>query len=219
MSIKIAIVDDHELFVEGIEFILSSIPDFDVQFTCNDGETLLLKIQDHSPDILLLDLEMQPMDGMAVVQELKSNYPETRIIVLTMHSEPELIAYLMKQGVNGYLLKDTKSNEFEQAIRKVYSDGHYFNDQVSMALLSEMQNKKRNPKPQLGPNVHLTSREMEVLELIAQELTTQEIGEKLFLSPKTVEGHRKSLLQKFHAKNSTGLVIKAIEKKILDIKS
>lgn len=216
-NIKLAIVDDHQLFVDGIKSILESIADFEVIFTCNDGPSTINALSNHSIDILLLDLEMKPMDGMQVFHEVKEHHPNINVIILTMHEEPELIAHLMRDGISAYLMKDTKKLEFESAIRKVYRDGLYFNDHVSMALLKETLHKNRNKKPKIGPNVHLTSREVEVLELIAREFTTQEIGEKLFLSPKTVEGHRKSLLQKFHAKNSTGLIIKAIEKDILSV--
>ncbi len=218
MSIKIAIVDDHHLFLEGIQSILGRIDGFEVALGVTSGQELLDRIEEQQVDIVLLDLEMEPLNGIEVFEQLHEKHPHIKVIILTMHSEPELISHLMKAGVNGYLLKDTGKAEFERAINKVYHDGHYFNENVSKAMLEALQNKSMARKPQLGDHIYLTPRELEVLDLIAQECTTQEIADKLFLSPKTIEGHRKNLLGKFNVKNTAGLIIKAIEKKIISIK-
>ena len=218
MSIKIGIVDDHHLFLEGIQSLLDTIDNFDVVLAVTSGSTLLNRLAEQQVDILLLDLEMEPMNGIETFQQLREDHPQIKVIILTMHSEPELISHLMKAGVNGYLLKDTNTAEFEMAINKVHQEGLYFNENVSKAMLEALQTRSPAKKPSLGNQVYLTPREMEVLELIAKEYTTQEIAQRLFLSPKTIEGHRKSLLSKFHVKNTAGLIIKAIEKKIITVK-
>lgn len=218
MSIKIGIVDDHYLFLEGIQSILDTIDNFEVVLAVTSGPSLFNQLEKKQVDILLLDLEMEPSNGIDIFHQLHEDHPGIKVIILTMHSEPELISHLMKAGVNGYLLKDTNKAEFEMAINTVYLKGHYFNENVSKAMLEALQTRSMAKKPQLGNHLYLTSREMEVLELIAKEYTTQEIAQKLFLSPKTIEGHRKSLLSKFNVKNTAGLIIKAIEKKIISVK-
>lgn len=217
MSIRMAIVDDHHLFLEGIVSILNSIEGIEVVISTTEGKALLTAIDKEPVDIVLLDLEMEPMDGLEVFKVLQEKHQNIKVIILSMHSENEIIAHLMKEGVNGYLLKETTAAEFEKCIKSVYQNGTYFNDTVSSAMLKSMQQTNRIKKPQIGNNIHLTTREVEVLELIAQEFTTQEIGEKLFLSPKTVEGHRQNLLSKFDVKNTAGLIMKAIANKLIKV--
>ncbi|MGB3467944.1 MAG: response regulator transcription factor [Cyclobacteriaceae bacterium] len=213
-TIRIALADDHDLFREGIQSIIQKMDNIELILQAASGLELLSELKNIEVDLILMDLQMKDMDGIEATKKVMELYPDVKIIILTMHNEERMITYMMETGANGYLLKSTKKDELELAIRNTYLNGFYFNDQVSQALLSGL--KRRNPsKPTFNLAKTLSSREAEVLELICQELTTQEIADKLFISHRTVEGHRKKLIEKFHVKNTTGLVIKAFKEGLI----
>ncbi|WP_109298808.1 response regulator transcription factor [Aquimarina sp. AU474] len=215
-TIKLGLVDDHHLFREGIKSILKKISDFSLVLEAVSGNDLLKKLNVITPDVILLDLEMEDMNGVDATLKLKEEYPDIKIIILTMHKEERMTSYLMEIGANGYLLKDTNQQELEEAIRSVCEKGIYFNPFVSEAVLKGLKNKSQKP-PSIGKNYQLTSRELEVMELIAKEFTTGEIAEQLFLSTRTVEGHRKNLISKLGVKNTAGLIMKAVKDKIISV--
>jgi len=214
--ITVGIADDHSLFREGIRLILRDFDNIELTLEAENGRDLLTKLKNGIPDVLLLDLEMPEMDGIETLKTLKSDaaYYEIKVIILTMHKEERMITYLMELGANGYIMKDTEPREIEQAIRTVYEEGFYFSDEVSHAMLQGLKQKTKKP-PKIGDNYHLTEREKEVLKLIAKGLTTAEIGEKLFISTRTVEGHRKNLLSKLGARNTASLIMKAIKEGLI----
>ena len=214
--IKVAITDDHKLFREGIRFLVEQMEGVSMIFETSSGDQLLKKLESEEPDILLLDLDMPGMDGIDVLKEVKSLFPEVKVIILTMYNDPKIMAYLMELGANSYLLKDTSASELEMAIYHVYREGYYFNREVSQAMLSGLK-KQEQKKPTLKNNVSLTAREAEVLELICKEHTAKEIAEKLFISPRTAEGHRRSLIEKLGVKNTAGLIVKAIKEGIIEV--
>lgn len=208
-DIKIAIADDHALFREGLVGILNSFEDFDVICEVGSGNELLQYLHVQLPDVVLLDLKMPGMDGIQVTENLKSLHPSIKVIILTMHHQEDFILHMLNLGVNAYLLKDTSSKELREAITATHQRDYYFDDRVSKVMLQGLR-KKHLHKPKLDIQTRLTPREEEVLELICREYTTPEIAEKLFVSQRTVESHRKNLLEKLGAKNTAGLVIKAI---------
>ncbi len=216
--ITVGIVDDHSLFREGVKLIIRDFEGIEATLEAENGRSLLMKLKNDIPDVVLLDLEMAVMDGVETIKELKANpdYQELKVIILSMHKEERMIAYLMELGANGYLMKDSQPSDFELAIRTVCKDDYYFNDHVSQAMLSSLRNKTKNA-PKIGADYHLTAREIEVLQLITQGFTTQEIGEKLFLSTRTIEGHRKNLISKMGVRNTASLVVKAVKEKLVDI--
>jgi DNA-binding NarL/FixJ family response regulator len=216
--INVGIADDHLLFREGIRLIIDDYENTQLTLEAENGQDLLTKLQNNTPDVILLDLEMPKMDGVETLKYLIENsiYPDLKIIVLTMHKEARMIAYLMELGANGYLMKDAEPAEFEEAIRTVYEEGHYFNESVSQAMLKSLKDKS-GKVPTLKNNYQLTSREMEVLQLIAKGLTTSEIGEKLFLSKRTIEGHRKNLISKLGARNTATLIVKAVKEGLISL--
>lgn len=214
---KIALVDDHHLFREGIKHLLKGITGVELTMESGNGKDFLMRVDEVQPDVLLLDLEMPTLNGLDTLKELKGKNPdgtnkhvEVSVIVLTMHEDMQMISYAMEIGASGYLLKDTTLNELANAIKSVTETGFYFNSSVSQALLSGVKSKSKKPM-KLGVNLELTRREEEVLELVCQEMTTGEIAEKLFISKRTVEGHRKNLTEKFGVKNTAGLIMKAIK--------
>lgn len=214
--ISIALADDHKLFREGIRYLLENMDSVTMIFEAANGKELLEMVKEEQPDIILLDLEMPEMDGITALKILKADYPRIGVIILTMYNDDKMISHLMEQGANGYLLKNTNQEELELAIKSVSEKGFYFNDYMAKAMLTGLKSQNQK-KPALKNSVELTSREMEVLELICQELTTKEIADKLFISHRTAEGHRKNLIDKFGVKNTAGLIIKAIKEGIITI--
>lgn len=211
-NINVGIADDHRLFREGIRMIVSEMQGIALCLEASDGEELLDQLVTASVDILLLDLEMKKINGLETLKKIRELYPDLKVVILSMYTEPRMISHLMKLGANGYLIKDTQKNELEKAIREVSHKGIYFNDYVSNSLLMGV--KTKNDRSALSGQ--LSPRELEVLSLICAELTTQEIAEKLFISERTVEGHRKNLCTKLNVKNTAGLVKKAIMLKFID---
>lgn len=213
-TIKTALVDDHALFREGITLLLSRVDEIELIFDVSSGEELMEKLKTKIPDVLLLDLDMPGMNGIDTYKMVHDRYPEVRVLVLTMHKEERMIAYLMELGVNGYLLKDTDREELTKAIVTVCEEGMYFNDRTAQAMLGGLKRKTKTP-PKLGQEIILSRREQQVLELIAEGFSNKEIGEKLFISTRTVDGHRTSLLQKFNVHNTAKLIMEAVRKGFL----
>ena len=214
--IKIAIADDHQLFREGLRFILETNSSFRVIIDASNGLELINALESQTPDAILMDLKMPVLDGVETIKEIKLRYPAIKIIVLTMHHEEEYILQLLDLGANGYLLKNTSSQEVFTAIKNVITKDYYFTDYVTTVMLRRIKNQV---KPTNLENGHpaLTKREQEILKLICQEFTTSEIAEKLFISDRTVESHRKSLLEKLNSKNTAGLVFRALKFQIIDL--
>ncbi|MBO6763264.1 MAG: response regulator transcription factor, partial [Roseivirga sp.] len=129
--IKIAIADDHKLFREGLRFLMDQMDDLEVVFEASNGKELLEQMENHEPDVLLLDLDMPEVDGLEALKQLRPKFPNLGIIILTMHSDSKMVAYLMELGANSYLLKDTSPEEFRKAISSVIQEGFYFNKMVS----------------------------------------------------------------------------------------
>lgn len=207
--IRIAIADDHQLFRAGIIMILREDPNFLIVQQASNGEELLNGIIDSRPDVILLDLEMPVLSGRETLLEIHKINPDIRVLILTMHNNEAFILQMMELGANGYLIKNTDPDEVVQAIYKVVQSEYYFSDKVSLAMLQRMSNTEVELRNQLTEQ-ELSKREIEVLLLICQERTTVEIGEALFLSPKTIEGYRKVLMDKTGAKNMAGLVLFAV---------
>lgn len=213
-KITIGIVDDHTLFREGITSLVHKMPSISLAFDVDSAQGLFAQLSQMTPDVLLLDLELEGSDGIEITKRLKIEFPDVKIIILTMHKEARMIAYLMEIGANAYLLKDTDRQELEEAIIAVYTEGIYLNSLVSKVILKELKSKSTGV-PSIGNRFGITPREMDILILIAEELTTAEMAERLFLSKRTVEGYRKTLLSKLGAKNSAGLMLKAIKENII----
>nr|WP_293836922.1 response regulator transcription factor [uncultured Arsenicibacter sp.] len=217
-KIKLALCDDHNLFRVGMATILSQVPDFELILEASNGQELIDKVPRKTPDVVLLDLQMPVLDGTATADWLRENYPLIKIVVLTMHDEDRMVLHLLEKGVSGYLLKDAEPDEVELAIRKVIDEGVYLNEFVSKAMLRKMTNRTtvvKQPSTFYNSKVLLSEREKEVLKLICEGLSTAEISEKLFLSPRTVEGHRLRILEKTGTKNTAGMVAYAFKNNLV----
>ena len=212
--IKVMIVDDHQVLIDGIKSILTTVDDIVVVAEAQRGQQALQLVQDLEIDIVLLDINMPEMDGMETCKRLLELQPALRIIALTMHQEYTFIQNMLDQGAQGYLLKSSGREEIILAIRQVNNNLSYLNSDVTTTLLDGMRRKSHTKQPKSG--IRLTNREREVLHLIVKGLTTIEIAGQLFVSATTAETHRKNLLRKMDVRNTAGLVRVAYEKKLLD---
>lgn len=218
-SIKLGIVDDQILFLKGLKMLVNNFKDIELVLEAFNGNDLLNALKDCQPDVLLMDLKMPGMDGIEATRKVRELYPDIKIILLSMHNDEQLIAHLMKIGANGYLVKNEQPAIVEAAIHTVMEKGFYFNDYVSKAMMSSMQkaNRKFNPEASLHDRVDFTKRELEVLNLICKEHTTTEVAKQLFISQRTVETHRKNLLEKSGVRNMAGLVVFAMKNGLVDL--
>lgn len=214
-NIRIALADDHKLIRSGIATILNAEPSFTVVQQASNGKELLDGLKTYNPDVVLLDLEMPVMSGKETLESIRKVDNELRVLILTMHQNNAFIVQMMELGANGYLVKDADPKEVTEAIHKVYTNNYFFSERVSLAMLGGLSQTDKNSHSKL-PGHDLTEREIEVLRLICQERTTTEIGEALFLSAKTIEGHRKTLMDKTGARNMAGLVLFAVRNGLIE---
>ena len=208
-TIKIGLADDEELFRRGIAFILERESDFEVIFEAEDGQKLLdaLEVANPLPDIVLTDLKMPTLNGIEATREVVKKYPSVKVIALTSYNTRAFIANMVDIGAAAFLVKNSNPKTVKHTIREVMKRGFYYNYQVMQIIHDELQGASHRTVINAD---ELTSREKEVLQLICSQLTTQEIADKLFISPRTVEGHRNNLLHKTGSKNVAGLVLFAI---------
>lgn len=210
-KIKVGLTDDHELMRAGLAQILEATNEIQVVFEASNGIELLECLEKYTVDVVLLDLEMPIMDGRDVLPKVIALYPDLKVLILSMHDSNSFIVNMMEHGAAGYLLKDMPPSEVIKAVKTVKNDGLYFNAKVSRALLAGLPGSKMTIDSKQHVKETLNERELDVLRLICEEYTTTEIGEKLFLSPKTIEGYRKQLLEKTGVKNVAGLAIFAVK--------
>jgi DNA-binding NarL/FixJ family response regulator len=216
-NIKVAIADDHKIFRSGVINTLTPYGNIDVIFEAEDGVQLLQMMKAQQPDVILMDLKMPNMDGIEATKKVREQHANIRIIVLTMYEDDNFIVHLIESGANAYLLKNAEPGEIYEAICTTHEKGFYFNENVNLALLKKVMHKnKQQFKPTFRNEVQLTDREMEVLRLICNEYTTQQISKEIFLSPRTVEGLRQKLLEKTGAKNIVGLVMHAFRNGLIE---
>ncbi len=218
-TIKLALADDERLFAEGLRRILSVEADLQVIHLAADGSELLEQLESSEayPDVFLLDLRMKPLDGLGTMEALKKKDPEVRVIVLSTHYQESFLGYMVKLGVSAFLPKDVDPDHLVRVIRKVHEQGLFLSEENVGAIRDQLISGKRFETPSWQQQEKLTKRENEVLKLICDQYTNAEIAEKLFLSIRTVEGHRNNLLAKTGAKNTVGLVMYALLNGIVNV--
>lgn len=213
-KIRVAIVDDQQLFRKAIAGILAGNEDFELVADAENGQAFLdvLRQTEQVPEIVLVDLEMPRMNGMELNEQLHRLYPSVKTIILTVFKQERFISKMIDEGANGYLAKNCDMEELVLAIKTVHKTGFYFNADCMNALRNA--SAYRNKKLTNVNNIHidLTEREQEILLLICKEYTNAEIAEALYISMRTVEGHRNNLLAKTGCRNTAGLAIFAINR-------
>jgi DNA-binding NarL/FixJ family response regulator len=211
--ITIALIDDQRLFRESLGNLIREIPGISCLYQCDGGAEFLAAIGKEGaavPEVILLDLEMPGMNGIELNQLLQIKYPAIKVIILSVHAQEKLIASLIREGADGYLTKNCDRTELAEALEMVHRHGYYIN---KMTLEAIRNHARLTPAPIRNSNgipIDLTKRETEILSLICYEYSNEEIAARLYLSPRTVEGHRLSLAQKIGCKNTAGLVIFAV---------
>ena len=212
-KIKIALIDDEQLILEGVKLLLSNEQNISVNLTADNGPDFIKNLEDLSendfPDIALIDVQMQPMNGFELVGILKEKYPDLKIIILSSHYKSSILGYMVKLGVSAFLPKNSDKKTFIDAITMVFKNGVFFTAEDHQMLFTYM-NSSSKKKSLFEMEDELSEREKDVVRLICQEHTNNEIAEKLFISPRTVESHRQRVLEKIGAKNTVGIVIYAI---------
>ncbi|MEZ4771536.1 MAG: response regulator transcription factor [Bacteroidia bacterium] len=214
--IQIALADDETLFRKGMRILIESFDGMKIILEAGNGKELLAQLAtlNSLPDILLLDLNMPEMNGVETAKALSHRYPEIRIIVLSSFFTKAFILNMIEIGASGYLPKNSMPEAVETAIREVYSKGFAYNDKVLEVMRDSM---VKRSKPKISFTADLSEREKEVLQLICEQYTAAEIADKLFISIRTVDGHRNNLLQKLNCRNTAGLVVCAIQNELVDI--
>ncbi|MCP9750216.1 response regulator transcription factor [Ferruginibacter sp. HRS2-29] len=214
-QIKVAIADDHKIFRKGV--ILSLRPYANIRFVmeADNGEDLIQKVPDSLPDVILCDLKMPIKDGIDATKVITKNYPNIRVIILTMYEDERFVGHLMDCGAAGYLLKSTDPAEIRRAIMDVMRTGFYLNPFVNKVLIKKNYSKQKF-NPSLTTEVVLSDREKEVLTLVCMEFTATEIAQKMSISARTVEAIKDRLMERFGVKNSVGLVFYAMKNQLID---
>jgi DNA-binding NarL/FixJ family response regulator len=208
------ITDDHGIFRQGLKIALGDDPALLCIGEAGNGRELLALLQHQQPDVILLDLKMPVMDGMEATQEIRRLYPEVKILILTMHEDDHLVLHLLEAGANGYLIKNADPDEIKLALHACKENGVYFSDYVSSLMLRSIIQKNK-PAAQFKEEASLNEREREVLTLICEGQTAVEIGNRIFISPRTVEKIKTNLYEKTGAKNNAGLIMYAVKKGIV----
>ena len=203
--IRILLADDHKMIIDGLQSMLASVEEIEVVGEAFTGTEVLKKVKQNQVDIILMDINMPELDGILTTQKVKKEYPETKVLILTMYNKPEFIRNLLEAGASGYILKNTGREELLEAIKQISNGQNYFGREVTKTVMESLRGTPRNT------TFNLTKREKEVLRLIVQECTTSEIADQLFISTHTVETHRKNLLSKLNVKNTAGLVKYALD--------
>ena len=215
-KIKILLVDDHQTIKDGIRAILKDVETIEVAAEASNGEEAITLLKDNPYDMVLMDINMPKVDGIEATTFINKNFNDVKVLALTMHDDDEYILKMLQAGALGYILKTTGQQELVDAIKTVAKGESYFTQEVSSVLLGQFVKKKKTAEKKKYKEVPLTSREKEILKLIAEEYTNQEIADKLFISPRTVDTHRRNLLLKLEVKNTAGLVRYAFKSGLIE---
>ena len=215
-NIKILVADDHQLVIDGIKSLLEDTEGIVVVVVATNGKEAVAKLESKEVDIVLMDMDMPVMNGYDATGIISDKYPHIKVIALTMYNEKSLIQKMMDAGVSGYILKNIGKEELEQAIRIVNEGGEYYSSEIPITLSRPTPIEILSEKQQVTSFNQLTRREIEVLKLIAQGLSNSAIGEKLFISPRTVDTHRTNLMKKLEVHNIAGLIRLAIQNSLVE---
>ncbi len=206
--IKVILVDDHAIMRDGIRNLLQEESDIEVIGEADNGRQAVKISIEKNPDIVITDIAMHDMNGIEATRQIKKENPDIKIIALSGHSERQIVIGVFRAGASGYLLKESTSTELVEAIRTVYRGHNYLSQKISDIVLQELSDIKRDSE-EIGADL-LTSRENEILQLIAEGNATKRIAEVLFISPKTVESHRANIMEKLNIRNLPELTKYAI---------
>ena len=217
-QLTLLIVDDHKIFRDGLKLLLKQFPFVGEIEEASDGKEFLDGLESGFPGIVLMDINMPVVGGIEATKEALKRYPELKIIVLTTFHDEDYVEQMMMAGVEGYMLKRSTSEEFEEALLKVKNGGNYFSDEIIRTVSRNLQ-RLRNEADRISSLPEFTPREQEVLELICQGYNNDQIADRIHISSKTVEKHKSNLFQKTHSGNTVNLIIYAFKNELVDLHS
>jgi DNA-binding NarL/FixJ family response regulator len=217
--VRVLIVDDHALFRRGLQMVLEGETDIDVVGEAGDGQEAIERAESTTPDVVLMDVRMPKQSGIEATRTIKDTLPSTKILMLTISDEEADLYEAIKAGASGYLLKEISIEEVADAVRAVHAGQSLISPSMASKLLNEFAAmvKRRDERAQV-PGPRLTSRELEVLKLVAKGLNNRDIGQELFISENTVKNHVRNILEKLHLHSRMEAVVYAVREKLLDIK-
>lgn len=208
---KILIVDDHQMFIDGIKSILRKQDTYKVVAEALNGFNALEIIKSQDIDILITDISMPEMSGIELTRKVKELYPQIKVLVVSMHNDLSIVSEILSAEAEGYILKNTGKKELTDALTKITNDGTFYSNDVLSVMLQLV-------KPEIKKQVEirqLSEREIEVLKLIADELSSEQIAEKLFISKRTVDTHRINIMTKTNSKTLVGLIKYAVRNSLI----
>src|SRR5258708_24346501 len=215
-KIRLGIADDHKIFRNGLKATLEDYENFDLVLEASNGKQLIAQLNTITPDVILMDIKMPELDGIQTTAYVKQHYDKIKVLALSMFNEDKYIVDMMKAGASGYLLKNAEPEEIIEAISTVFQKDYYFNEHLSITLIKQLAG---NTQPGSSPQnlADFNEREIEVLKLVCQEHSNQEIADIICLSVRTVEAYRARLFEKTKSKNLVGLVLFAIKTEIINL--
>ena len=215
MKTKILLVDDHKILRDGLCSLAKGYPDMDVVGEAADGRTAIRLVQELSPDVVIMDISMPDLNGIDATRRINSDYPDVKIIALSMHYDKQFVSEIFKAGASGYLIKDSAFDELEHAIRVVMDGKIYMNPQIANLVIESLVSQSASSSRQ--PFSLLTERESEVLQLISEGKSTKQIATDLNVSAKTVESHRRQVMGKLNIRNVAQLTKYAIREGLTSV--
>lgn len=213
--VRLAIADDHKIFRDGIRMALKNRDHIQLIWEAEDGREMMQKIKTDPPDILLMDIRMPELDGISALQIIRKQYEKIKVIVLSMYDDKEMISKVMDYGANSYLTKTTDPDEIYKAILTCINEDFYFTDLVKSAVLLRLQ-QKRKVRKSYPETIKFSEKELNILKLISEDKTTEEISEEAYMSPRTVESIRQNMKSKVGVKTIGGLLMYAVRTKLLE---
>ncbi|GLH21824.1 response regulator [Pseudomonas glycinis] len=217
MTCNLLLVDDHSLIRAGVRALVLDIPGYAVIGEASDGSQLLEMVEQLSPDIVLLDISMRETGGLEALQRLKRVRPQSKVLILSMHTDPALIMQALESGAHGYLLKDTTATELEHALEALRNNERYLSPAIAHTVINQALTRNQKSQPDVADSHNLTARQLEILRLIVRGKSTREIANGLGLSVKTVETHRAQIMKRLQIYDVAGLVLFAVREQIISL--
>ena len=217
MTCNLLLVDDHSLIRAGVRALVLDIPGYAVVGEASDGSQLLEMVEQLAPDIVLLDISMKETGGLEALQRLKRVRPQSKVLILSMHTDPALIMQALESGAHGYLLKDTTATELEHALEALRNNERYLSPAIAHTVINQALTRTQKNPPEVADSHNLTARQLEILRLIVRGKSTREIANGLGLSIKTVEAHRSQIMKRLQIYDVAGLVLFAVREQIISL--
>ncbi|WP_434604730.1 response regulator [Pseudomonas sp. R1-7] len=217
MTCNLLLVDDHSLIRAGVRALVLDLPGYAVVGEANDGAQLLELVERLNPDIVLLDISMKDTSGLQALQQLKQVRPHSKVLILSMHTDPEVIMQALESGAHGYLLKDATPTELEHALEALRNNERYLSPAIAHTVINQALTRTQKQQPNPVQSHNLTARQLEILRLIVRGKSTREIANGLSLSIKTVETHRAQIMKRLQIHDVAGLVLFAVREQIISL--